>query len=63
LLEEAPGAIENSAIAKDKNEWNNRVLKGREIYKKKHGHYPNQPPQYTQEEVVKTLKQIKSNRE
>jgi len=63
LLEEAPGAIENSAIAKDKNEWNNRVLKGREIYKKKHGHYPNQPPQYTQEEVVKTLKEIKSNRE
>jgi glycosyltransferase involved in cell wall biosynthesis len=63
LLEEAPGAIENSAIAKDKNEWNSRVLKGREIYKEKHGHYPNQPPQYTQEEVVKTLKEIKSNRE
>jgi glycosyltransferase involved in cell wall biosynthesis len=63
LLEEAPGAIENSAIAKDKNEWNNRVLKGREIYKQKHGHYPNQPPQYTQEEVVKILKEIKSNRE
>ena len=63
LLEEAPGAIENSAIAKDKTEWNNRVLKGREIYKQKHGHYPNQPPQYTQEQVVKILKQIKSNRE
>lgn len=63
LLEEAPGAIENSAIAKDKTEWNNRVLKGREIYKQKHGHYPNQPPQHTQEQVVKILKQIKSNRE
>lgn len=63
LLEEAPGAIENSSIAKDKNEWMQRVMEGREIYKNKHGHYPNQPPMYSKEEVIKTLKQIKLNNE
>lgn len=58
-LTEAPGAIENSAIAKDKTEWMNKVMAGREIYKAKHGHYPNQPPIKTKEQVLETLKQIK----
>lgn len=61
LIEEAPGAIENSSIAKNKDEWMQRVMEGREIYKRKHGHYPNQPPQHTKEEVIKMLKQIKTN--
>lgn len=61
LVEEAPGAIENSSIAKNKDEWMQRVMEGREIYKRKHGHYPNQPPQHTKEEVIKILKQIKTN--
>jgi len=36
-------------------------MEGREIYKRRHGHYPNQPPQHTKEEVIKMLKQIKTN--
>ena len=59
LITEAPGAIENSAIAQDKDDWMKRVMSGREIYKKKHGYYPNQPPISSKEEVIKFLKQIK----
>ena len=62
LIEEAPGAIENSSIAKDKSEWMKDVMAGREIYKNKHGYYPNQPPQYTQEQVIEILKQLKKNK-
>jgi GT2 family glycosyltransferase len=62
LLEEAPGAIENSSIATDKAEWMLRVNEGREIYKNKHGHYPNQPPLHTKEQVIETLKQLKNKK-
>ena len=62
-LEEAPGAIENSAIAKDRSAWMEKVNKGREIYKRKHGHYPNQPPYASKEEVIKMLKNLKKRRE
>lgn len=60
LIEEAPGAIENSSIAKDKTEWMERVMQGRELYKNKHGHYPNQPPIFTQQQVIDSLKIIKA---
>jgi GT2 family glycosyltransferase len=63
LIEEAPGAIENSSIAKDKTEWMERVMQGREIYKTKHGHYPNQPPLVTQQQVIDILKSIKNSKE
>ena len=56
LMEEAPNAIQNSSIATDKQDWMDRVMKGREIYKEKHGHYPNQPPQHTKEQVLESLK-------
>lgn len=62
LIEEAPGAIENSSIAKDKTEWMKKVMAGREIYKNKHGYYPNQPPHHTQEQVIEILKQLKNNK-
>jgi glycosyltransferase involved in cell wall biosynthesis len=62
LITEAPGAIENSSIAKDKTEWMKKVMAGREIYKNKHSHYPNQPPLHTEEQVVKILKQLKNNK-
>ena len=62
LIEEAPGAIENSSIAKDKSEWMKDVMAGREIYKNKHGYYPNQPPQHTEEQVIEILKQLKKNK-
>jgi GT2 family glycosyltransferase len=58
-LTEAPGAIDNSAIAKDKTAWIENVRKGAEIYKNKHGHYPNQPPYTSKEQVIQSLKTIK----
>ncbi len=60
FLTEAPGAIDNSSIANKTEQWQKNVYGGREIYKKKHGHYPNQPPYVTKEEVVKCLKTIKN---
>lgn len=62
LITEAPGAIENSSIAKDKSAWMEKVMAGREIYKKKHGYYPNQPPTYTQDQVVQFLKDLRNKR-
>ena len=62
LITEAPGAIENSSIAKDKSAWMEKVLAGREIYKNIHGHYPNQPPFYSKEQVIDILKQLKKNK-
>lgn len=62
LITEAPGAIENSSIAKDKSEWMKKVMAGREIYKVKHGYYPNQPPLHTEEQVIEILKQLKKNK-
>lgn len=61
LVTEAPGAIQNSTIGKDKEAWQKRVMDGREIYKKKHGYYPNQPPLHSEEQVIQILKQLKKN--
>ena len=60
-LTEAPGAIDNSSIANKTEQWEKNVYGGREIYKRKHGHYPNQPPYITKEQVIESLKQIKKN--
>lgn len=61
LIQEAPNAIQNSSIAKDKNDWTERVMRGREIYKTKHGHYPNQPPIFDQNQTISILKKIKEH--
>jgi glycosyltransferase involved in cell wall biosynthesis len=61
LIAEAPGAIQNSTIAKDKESWTRRVMSGREVYKNKHGYYPNQPPLHTEQQVIEILKQLKKN--
>jgi GT2 family glycosyltransferase len=58
-LTEAPGAIDDSSIANDSEQWHKNVNGGREIYLKKHGHYPNQPPVTTKEQVMMELKTIK----
>lgn len=58
-LTEAPGAIDNSSIANKTEQWQKNVYGGREIYKRKHGHYPNQPPYVTKEEVIEILKKLK----
>jgi GT2 family glycosyltransferase len=56
---EAEEAINNSAIAKQSQEWIENVYKGRELYLQKHGHYPNQPPLTSKEQVIQVLKEIK----
>jgi GT2 family glycosyltransferase len=58
-LTEAPGAIDNSSIANKTEQWEKNVYGGREIYLKKHGHYPNQPPYVSREDVLKIIKKLK----
>lgn len=60
-IKEAEGAIDNSSIANKSEQWAKNVYGGREIYKRKHGHYPNQPPYVSEQEVVQKLKEIKKN--
>jgi len=55
-LTEAPNAINNSSIANDSEQWQKNVYGGREIYKQKHGHYPNEPPYNTKKDVLSFLK-------
>lgn len=59
LLTEAPGAIDNSSIANKSEQWAKNVYGGREIYLKKHGHYPNQPPYISKEQVIQIVKKLK----
>jgi len=54
-------AIENSETAKDKDAWFANIHKGREIYKSKHGIYPNMVPTTSKEDFLKTLKELKTN--
>jgi GT2 family glycosyltransferase len=60
-LTEAPGAIDNSSIANKTEQWEKNVYGGREIYLKKHGHYPNQPPFVSRADVILTITKLKSN--
>jgi len=62
FLTEAPGAIDNSSIANKKEQWEKNVYGGREKYKIKHGHYPNQPPFFSEQQVIDTLKKLKNNK-
>jgi GT2 family glycosyltransferase len=62
LIGEAPGAIDNSSIANKSEQWQKNVFGGREIYLKKHGHYPNQPPFFIKREVVEVIKKLKEKR-
>ena len=61
FLSEAPGAINKSSINKGSSEWIERVQIGRDLYIKKHGHAPNQPPYTSLENVKKSLKKINEN--
>ena len=61
FLTEAPEAIDNSSIANDSEQWKKNVYSGREIYLKKHGHYPNEPPFTSSEEVNVILKKLKND--
>ena len=57
---EAPEAIDKSSIANDNEQWKKNVYGGREIYKEKHGHYPNEPPHTPKKDIQKILKNIKN---
>ena len=59
MLRVADEAIQESSIAKDNHQWMKNVMEGREIYKTKHGHYPNQPPFSSKEEVLECIKNLK----
>jgi glycosyltransferase involved in cell wall biosynthesis len=52
-------SIDRSATAKDKDKWFQNIREGREIYKSKHGAYPNMTPQTLKENVLQSLKEIK----
>lgn len=58
-LSTQPESISRSVTAENKNEWLENINKGREIYKAKHGFYPNMCPISTQQEVIQILKEIK----
>ncbi len=53
-------SIDRSSTAENKEKWFINIKEGREIYKKKHGTYPNMTPMAPKEEVLKNLKVIKS---
>jgi glycosyltransferase involved in cell wall biosynthesis len=62
LIGEYPNETKIPAIDKEDETWKNRVISGREIYKNKHGYYPNQTPSSTKEEVLEILKSLKKNK-
>lgn len=53
-------AIEKSTTSTNQKEWLENINKGREIYLKKHGVYPNTTPFQSKQNVIKSLKIIKS---
>jgi len=58
-ITEAPDAINNSSIANNNEQWHKNVYGGREIYKNKHGHYPNEPPFISKDQVITTIKKLR----
>jgi GT2 family glycosyltransferase len=59
FLSEHKDAIEKSAISKDSKTFHENVRKGGELYFKKHGHAPNNPPPVTEQSVISFLKTLK----
>lgn len=59
FLRVAENAIKDSETASNKETWFENIKTGREIYKQKHGIYPNMCPNSTKDEVVKNLRDIK----
>lgn len=60
FLSEHLDSIKESAINKNNDEFLENVKKGSEIYLKKHGHVPNNPPYISEAGVIKVLKEIKN---
>ncbi len=53
-------AISESTTSKNQDAWLKNVYEGRELYKSKHGYYPNTTPLASKEEVIESLKNIKT---
>lgn len=53
-------AIKDSVTATDKTQWFKNIAEGREIYKSKHGFYPNMCEDTSRPDVVSKLKSIKT---
>ena len=60
-LREIEGAIENSSIANDKEQWKKNINEGAVWYKQVHGHYPAQVADTSPERVGEILKLIKKS--
>lgn len=60
-LREIEGAIENSSIANDKEQWKKNINEGAAWYRHIHGHYPAQVADTKQDDVSKILQTIKTN--
>lgn len=52
-------SIDRSSTAKDKEKWFANIQAGRELYRTKHGAYPNMTPLISKEGMLKSLKEIK----
>ena len=65
LIKSQKGAIDESSIATEQDkpweqqEWAKRVQRGIELYTKKHGHAPNNPPYSSKQQVIDSLKMIR----
>lgn len=60
-VREIEGAIENSVIAKDTEQWKKNVGEGAAWYKHVHGHYPAQMADSSPDKVNEILSTIKKN--
>jgi GT2 family glycosyltransferase len=60
FLTEHRDAIEKSAISKNSETFLENVRKGGELYIKKHGHAPNNPPYVSEADAISSLKDIKN---
>jgi len=58
-IETQKDAITTSPISGKTETWLRNVSEGRELYQKKHGHYPNTTPSSSEDVVISSLKSIK----
>jgi glycosyltransferase involved in cell wall biosynthesis len=59
MLSPQPDSLKKSETAKNKDEWLNNIMKGREFYKQKYGVYPNETPLVDKTIFLEVLKNIK----
>lgn len=60
MLSPQPDAIKKSETAKNKDEWMQNVMSGRELYKEKYGIYPNEAALVSKDIFLNSIKSIKN---